>query len=96
MGALGTAGVLFPAAKLPLAGFWLLIMGEDPDLDLQHPAVFHLGDSDIQPLRLEVIAHLRDLAHLLHDPAETVAASQVPLTWKRSYISSKSAEQAMR
>jgi len=45
-GALGTAGVLFPAAKLPLAGFWLLIMGEDPDLDLQHPAVFHLGDSD--------------------------------------------------
>ena len=31
--------------------------------------MFHLGDSDIQPLRLEVIAHLRDLAHLLHDPA---------------------------
>ena len=44
-------------------------MGEDPDLDLQHPAVLHLGDCDVQALGLEVVAHLRDLAYLLHDPA---------------------------
>ena len=53
--------------------------------DLQHPAVVHTGDGDVQALRLEPVPCLGQAAQLVDDPAGD------PLMENRSYRSVRSA-----